>query len=429
MSIIKAMRMVEDFTDEMLEQAVRGLGNISVPSYVALSEMLRRANLRKSAEASQPTPEGTVADRKIQEARSSMPQNVMNNNTEMSAPMSRQGFQEGRVASLSDFLNQFTKDEDEESELQKIADNYFANRPSRPSLRRAEEDIDRRLDAEVLGSLATAFTKPTIAKAAESLAGDVSKVTGLRDKLDMQDKMAAAAEVDQLDKEFMQKFGVQKDIDTMGRLDFASQLQLGQLYNEDQKNQILSEANRQAAKDREIKLVLDAYKMSQQELARAKANAAFDPDALARIVAEENKIFATLEQLTGMRFTVDGIATPDAPTGGETLADKAEEALAGFTGTGTPAPTPAPAPDASGDPVLTSDVEDVVMSPGGIRPARNIFKEISEANRRGQINILKQYVGPGYRNTARVKQILRSLGLDVNLSKAEIQAYLTSIGE
>ena len=429
MSLIKAMRMVEDFTDEMLEQAVRGMGNMAIPSYVALSEMQRRANLRKSAEASQPTPEGTVADRKIQEARNSMPQNVMNNSGEMSAPMPRQGFQEGRVASLSDFLSQFVKDEDEESELQRMADSYFANRPSRPSLRRSEEDIDRRLDVAALSGLASAISEPTLGKAAKSLAGSAERVGGLRDQLDMQDKMAAAAEVDRLDKEFMQKFNVQKDIDTMGRLDFASQLQLGQLYNEDQKNIILAEANKQAAKDREIKLVLDAYKASQQELAKAKASASFDPDALARIVAEENKIFKTLEQLTGMQFTVDSIATSDAPTGGQTLADQAKQALGDFTGTDTSsAPAPAPAPDAADDPVLTSDVEDVIMSPGGIVPARNILKEIADANRAGQINILKQYVGPGYRNTARVKQILRALGLDVNLSKAEIQAYLTSIG-
>tara|TARA_R100000697_G_scaffold110806_1_gene127405 strand:+ start:73 stop:1359 length:1287 start_codon:yes stop_codon:yes gene_type:complete len=428
MSIIKAMRMVEDFTDEMLEQAVRGLGNISVPSYVALSEMLRRTNLRNSAKALQDTPQGTVADRKIQEARGSMSQNVMNNNTEMSATMPRQGFQEGRVASLSDFLSQFVKDEDEESELRRIADSYFANRPSRPSLRRSEEDIDRRLDVAALSGLASAISEPNLGKAAKSLAGSAERVGGLRDRLETQDRLAAAAEVDQLDKEFMQRFNVQKDIDTMGRLDFASELQLGQLYNEDQKNQILAEANRLQAQDRQIKLVLDAYKMSQQEIAKAKANAAFDPDALARIVEEENRIFKTLEELTGMQFTVDDIAKSDAPTGGETLADQAEQALAGFTGTDTPAP--APAPDAADDPVLTGDTEDATeMGPGGLVPRQNIFQMLSDIKRNKQIKILKQYVGPGYRNTARVKQILRSLGLDVNSSKSQIQAYLNSIGE
>tara|TARA_R100000657_G_C4661332_1_gene105098 strand:- start:233 stop:1273 length:1041 start_codon:yes stop_codon:yes gene_type:complete len=346
----------------------------------------------------------------------------------MSATMPRQGFQEGRVASLSDFLSQFVKDEDEESELRRIADSYFANRPSRPSLRRSEEDIDRRLDVAALSGLASAISEPNLGKAAKSLAGSAERVGGLRDRLETQDRLAAAAEVDQLDKEFMQRFNVQKDIDTMGRLDFASELQLGQLYNEDQKNQILAEANRLQAQDRQIKLVLDAYKMSQQEIAKAKANAAFDPDALARIVEEENRIFKTLEELTGMQFTVDDIAKSDAPTGGETLADQAEQALAGFTGTDTPAP--APAPDAADDPVLTGDTEDATeMGPGGLVPRQNIFQMLSDIKRNKQIKILKQYVGPGYRNTARVKQILRSLGLDVNSSKSQIQAYLNSIGE
>ena len=320
MSLIKAMRMVEDFTDEMLEQAVRGVGNISVPSYVALSEMQRRANLRKSAEASEPTPEGTVVDRFIQMSKSSMPQNVMNSVSEMSAPMPRRGMQTaGKVSSLADFLEQQQEDK-KDSKLEQFVDQYFANRASGPSLRRTPEQMDRRLDAEVLGSLASAFTKPTIAKAAESLAGDVSKVSGLRDTLEAQDRLAAQAEVDRLDKEFATQLGAMEKVASADRAGDVLNLQTAiglsneaieraKLLNDEQRNKILQEAQEVARSDKNKKLVVDFLSAQLTGLQRTITENPL-ANAEGQIDAKIAAIYSQLLELTGIDLTAISTANP-----------------------------------------------------------------------------------------------------------------------
>lgn len=320
MSLIKAMRMVEDFTDEMLEQAVRGMGNMAIPSYVALSEMQRRANLRKSAEASQPTPEGTVADRKIQEARSSMPQNVMNNSSEMSAPMPRQGFKEGRVTSLSDFLEQQQEDE-KESKLEQFVDQYFANRKSGPSLRRTPEQMDRRLDVEALSSLASAISKPTLGKAAESLASDARKIGGLRDQLETQDRLAAQAEVDRLDKEFATQLGAMEKVASADRAGDILNLQTGiglsnesieraKLFNEEEKNKILAAAQEAARSDKNKKLVVDFLSAQLVGLQKQMTENPYLANKDGKIDAQIAAIYSQLLELTGIDLTSISTTNP-----------------------------------------------------------------------------------------------------------------------
>ena len=335
MSLIKAMRMVEDFTDEMLEQAVRGVGNISVPSYVALSEMQRRANLRKSAEALQATPQGTVADRKIQEARGSMPQNVMNNNTEMSATMPRQGFNTaGQVPpfSLSKFLEDLQEDK-KESKLEQFVDQYFANRESAPSLRRTEEQMDRRLDTEVLGSLASAFTKPTIAKAAESLAGDVSKVSSLRDTLETQDRLAAQAEVDRLDKEFATQLGAMEKVASADRAGDVLNLQTGmglsneaiekaKQLNEADKNKILLAAQEAARKDRQTKMVYDSLTVMLNDARKRLQESVPGTEGRTSIENEIVQLYAAMSSLSGIDLSVLLETGASSPYTGDTDADK-----------------------------------------------------------------------------------------------------------
>lgn len=320
MSLIKAMRMVEDFTDEMLEQAVRGMGNMAIPTYVALAEMQRRANLRKSAEASQPTPEGTVADRKIQEARSSMPQNVMNNSSEMSAPMPRQGFKEGRVTSLSDFLEQQQEDE-KESKLEQFVDQYFANRKSGPSLRRTPEQMDRRLDVEALSSLASAISKPTLGKAAESLASDARKIGGLRDQLETQDRLAAQAEVDRLDKEFATQLGAMEKVASANRAGDVFDLQTGiarsnedieraKLLNEAEKNKILAAAQEAARSDKNKKLVVDFLSAQLVGLQKQMTENPYLANKDGKIDAQIAAIYSQLLELTGIDLTSISTTNP-----------------------------------------------------------------------------------------------------------------------
>ena len=321
MSLIKAMRMVEDFTDEMLEQAVRGMGNMAIPSYVALSEMQRRANLRKSAEASQPTPEGTVADRKIQEARSFMPQNVMNNSGEMSAPMPRQGFQAaGQVFSLADYLKSQQEDE-KESKLEQFVDQYFANRKSGPSLRRTPEQMDRRLDVEALSSLASAISKPTLGKAAESLASDARKIGGLRDQLETQDRLAAQAEVDRLDKEFATQLGAMEKVASADRAGDVLNLQTGiglsneaiekaKQFNEAEKNKILAAAQEVARSDKDKKLVVDFLSAQLVGLQKQMADNPYLANKDGKIDAQIAAIYAQLKELTGIDLTAISTANP-----------------------------------------------------------------------------------------------------------------------
>lgn len=335
MSLIKAMRMVEDFTDEMLEQAVRGMGNMAIPSYVALSEMQRRANLRKSAEASQPTPEGTVADRKIQEARNSMPQNVMNNSGEMSAPMPRQGFQAGKqVFSLANFLEQQQEDE-KESKLEQFVDQYFANRKSGPSLRRTPEQMDRRLDVEALSSLASAISKPTLGKAAESLASDARKIGGLRDQLETQDRLAAQAEVDRLDKEFATQLGAMEKVASANRAGDVFDLQTGiarsnedieraKLLNEAEKNKILAAAQEAARSDKNKKLVVDFLSAQLVGLQKQMTdNILANKDG--KIDNQIAAIYSQLLELTGIDLTsistTNPLTVPTVGSDADTLKD------------------------------------------------------------------------------------------------------------
>ena len=327
--------MVEDFTDEMLEQAVRGVGNISVPSYVALSEMQRRANLRKAAEASEPTPEGTVVDRFIQMSKSFMPQNVMNSVNEMSAPMPRRGMQTaGKVFSLADFLEQQQEDK-KDSKLEQFVDQYFANRASGPSLRRTPEQMDRRLDAEVLGSLASAFTKPTIAKAAESLAGDVSKVSGLRDTLEAQDRLAAQAEVDRLDKEFATQLGAMEKVASADRAGDVLNLQTGiglsneaieqaKQLNEAEKNKILAAAQEAARSDKNKKLVVDFLSAQLVGLQKQMTdNILANKDG--KIDNQIAAIYSQLLELTGIDLTsistTNPLTVPTVGSDADTLKD------------------------------------------------------------------------------------------------------------
>ena len=325
MSLIKAMRMVEDFTDEMLEQAVRGMGNMAIPSYVALSEMQRRANLRKSAEAAQPTPEGTVADRKIQEARNSMPQNVMNNSGEMSAPMPRQGFKEGRVTSLSDFLEQQQEDK-KQSKLEQFVDQYFANRESGPSLRRTPEQMDRRLDVAALSGLASAISEPTLGKAAKSLAGSAEKVGGLRDQLETQDRLAAQAEVDRLDKEFATQLGAMEKVASADRAGDVLNLQTGlglsneaiekaKQLNEAQRNKILQEAQEAARGDKQIKMVYDSLTVMLNDARKRLQEAVPGTAASESINNEIVQLYAAMSSLSGIDLSTlleTGVSSPFA---------------------------------------------------------------------------------------------------------------------
>jgi hypothetical protein len=336
MSLIKAMRMVEDFTDEMLEQAVRGMGNMAIPSYVALSEMQRRANLRKSAEASQPTPEGTVADRKIQEARSFMPQNVMNNSGEMSAPMPRQGFQAaGQVFSLADYLKSQQEDE-KESKLEQFVDQYFANRKSGPSLRRTPEQMDRRLDVEALSSLASAISKPTLGKAAESLASDARKIGGLRDQLETQDRLAAQAEVDRLDKEFATQLGAMEKVASADRAGDVLNLQTGiglsneaiekaKQFNEAEKNKILAAAQEVARSDKDKKLVVDFLSAQLVGLQKQMTENPYLANKDGKIDRQIAEIYAQLKELTGIDLTAistaNSLTAPVIGSDADTLKD------------------------------------------------------------------------------------------------------------
>ena len=343
MSLIKAMRMVEDFTDAMLEQAVKGLGNLAIPTYVALAEMQRRANLRKSAEASQPTPEGTVADRKIQEARSSMPQNVMNNSSEMSAPMPRQGFQAaGQVFSLADFLEQQQEDK-KESKLEQFVDQYFANRESGPSLRRTPEQMDRRLDVEALSSLASAISKPTLGKAAESLASDARKIGGLRDQLETQDRLAAQAEVDRLDKEFAAQLGAMEKVASADRAGDILNLQTGiarsredidkdkldieraKQLNEAEKNKILVAAQEAARSDKNKKLVVDFLSAQLVGLQKQMADNPYLANKDGKIDNQIAAIYSQLLELTGIDLTsistTNPLTVPTVGSDADTLKD------------------------------------------------------------------------------------------------------------
>jgi len=228
-----------------------------------------------------------------------------------------------------------SKEDKKDSKLEQFVDQYFANRASGPSLRRTPEQMDRRLDAEVLGSLASAFTKPTIAKAAESLAGDVSKVSGLRDTLEAQDRLAAQAEVDRLDKEFATQLGAMEKVASADRAGDVLNLQTGiglsneaieqaKQLNEAEKNKILAAAQEAARSDKNKKLVVDFLSAQLVGLQKQMTdNILANKDG--KIDNQIAAIYSQLLELTGIDLTsistTNPLTVPTVGSDADTLKD------------------------------------------------------------------------------------------------------------